>query len=305
MTAMGAQRPRTETPQWAVPLPELDEQQYRLWSRLLERRVGIQVPDARRSFLATGLRLRMQEIGCRDYQQYYDLVAGAAADAREWSTLVDRLTVHETRFFRHASSLRLVTELLLPQAMEQRSERRSFQAWSVGCATGEETYSLAMIIDDYLRTLDGQHFFGVTGTDVSRPALDTARKGHYAARRLTDIKADFQARYCVSTADGDFEIEPQLRKRVCFSHLNVMHADAACGGKMDLIFCQNLLIYFERTKRTEIVDHLVTHLRPGGVLVLGPGELNGWQHADMEALRYPDTLAYRRVTPAAQAKEAI
>ena len=302
---MGAQAKSAKAPAWMRPLPELDEHQFRQWVLLLERRVGVFVPEDRRSFLATGLKLRMQEIGCHDYQQYYDRLVGDGADAQEWSTLVDRLTVHETRFFRHAPTFRLVTEQLLPQALAERPERRSFQAWSVGCATGEETYSLAMVIDDHLRGLDGKHFFGVTGTDVSRPALETARRGRYPARRRADIEAHFQERYCVPAADDGFEIHPLLRKRVCFSQLNVMQADTACCGKMDLIVCQNLLIYFERKRRTEIVSQLAAHLRPGGVLLLGPGELSGWKHADMEPLRYQETLAYRRVMPATQAKEAL
>lgn len=291
-----------DAPAWAVPLPDLNEEQYAQWAALLEERVGVVVPPDRRSFLVTGLKLRMQEIGCRDYQEYYRRLT-ASSGAQEWSTLVDRLTVHETRFFRHRPSLDLVGRHGLPAEAAARGSAHTYQVWSVGCATGEETYSLAMLIDSHFAALGGQYYFGITGTDISRPALETARQGLYAERRLADIPHESRQRYCVTREDGRFQIHPELRNRVCFSQLNAVQARKVPYGKMDLIYCQNLLIYFERARRESIVGQLAGHLRPGGLLVLGPGELVGWEHPLLERVRHPDTLAYRRL-PAVQAKEA-
>ncbi len=291
-----------DVPNWVLTLPDLDDQQFIQWATLLEERVGVVVPAERKSFLVTGLKLRMQEIGCADYQEYYQRMRHSSG-AQEWSMLVDRLTVHETRFFRHKSSLRLVTEQVLPAAPAAGDDAHTLQAWSVGCATGEEAYSLAMLIDAHFRALGGRYFFGITGTDISRPALEKARNGIYARRRLTDIPLGLQAVYCVELENERFQIHPELRNRVCFTQLNALLAGAAPYAKMDLIFCQNLLIYFERERREHIARQLAEQLRPGGVLVLGPGELVGWQHPQLERVRQPDTLAYRRL-PAAQAKEA-
>ena len=291
-----------DVPNWVLTLPDLDDQQFIQWAMLLEERVGVVVPVERKSFLVTGLKLRMQEIGCADYQEYYERMRHNSG-AQEWSMLVDRLTVHETRFFRHKPSLRLVTEHVLPAAPAVGDDAHTLQAWSVGCATGEEAYSLAMLIDAHFRALGGRYFFGITGTDISRPALEKARNGIYARQRLTDIPLDLQAAYCVELEKERFQIHPELRNRMCFTQLNALLAGAVPYAKMDLIFCQNLLIYFERERREHIARQLVEQLRPGGVLVLGPGELVGWQHPQLERVRHPDTLAYRRL-PAAQAKEA-
>ena len=292
-----------DVPAWTHSLPDLDEQQFIQWAALLEERVGVVVPAERKSFLTTGLKLRMREIGCADYQEYYQLMRHSSG-AQEWSTLVDRLTVHETRFFRHKPSLQLVTEQVLPREAAAEGDAHTLQAWSVGCATGEEAYSLAMLIDVHFAALGGRYFFGINGTDVSRPALAAAREGVYAKRRLADIPLEMQVAYCRPMEGGGFQIHPELRNRVCFTQLNALHAGAAPYAKMDLIFCQNLLIYFERERREHIANQLAGQLRPGGVLVLGPGELVGWQHPQLERVRYSDTLAYRRLQTE-QAKEAL
>lgn len=291
-----------DAPAWTVSLPDLDEREFAQWAALLEERVGVVVPVERKSFLVTGLKLRMLEIGCTDYQEYYQRMC-LSSGAQEWSMLVDRLTVHETRFFRHQSSLDLVVEHVLPATPPVGQDAHTLQAWSVGCATGEEAYSLAMVIDTHYHALGGRYFFGVTATDISRPALEMAREGIYAQRRLADIPPDMRAAYCLSLEDGRFQVHPEIRNRVCFTQQNALLAGAAPYAKMDLIFCQNLLIYFERDRREHIAGQLAEQLRPGGVLVLGPGELVGWQHPQLERVRHPDTLAYRRV-PMAQAKEA-
>ena len=283
-------------------MPDLDEQQFAQWAALLEERVGVVVPLERKSFLATGLKLRMQEIGCTDYQEYYQRMRHSSG-AQEWSMLVDRLTVHETRFFRHRPSLRLVVEHVLPKAPPASDDAHTLQAWSVGCATGEEAYSLAMLVDTHFRGLGGRYFFGITATDISRPALDTARKGVYPRRRLADIPQDMRKDYCLELEGERFQVHPELRNRVCFTQMNALRAGAAPFAKRDLIFCQNLLSSFERERREQSATQLADQLRPGGVLVLGPGELVGWQHPQLERVRHSDTLAYRRLM-AVHAKEA-
>ena len=268
----------------------MDDRQFDDWIRLLESRVGLFIAPERRSFLVSGIRSRMREIGCHDYREYYRYLSGDCLQAQEWSLLVDMLTVHETCFFRHESSMRLVEEELIPAAFEYG---QSFHAWSVGCATGEEAYSLAMLADDFCASRPGQGYFGVTGTDISLPSLHQAREGVYLERRLKDIPQAFRDRYCHTLEGQHFQVTEELRKRVCFSQLNLRDLETAPFAGLDLIYCQNLLIYYDRERRLQIVDQLAEFLRPGGVLVLGPGEILNWQHPNMEKVRYRDTLAYQ------------
>jgi len=270
---------------------QFDDGQFSDWVSLLEHRMGLFISPERRSFLASGLRARMRETGCQDYREYYRRLSSKRFQANEWALLVDCLTVHETCFFRHASSMSLVRELVLPEAF---AEKHGFHAWSLGCATGEEAYSLAMLADSYCASREEALYFGVTGTDISFPALKNAREGVYLRRRLRDIRGEYQQRYCRPVSDARFEISAGLRMRVCFTQLNLRDLAGAPFTNVDLIFCQNLLIYFDRERRLQVVDNLAGFLRPGGVLVLGPGELLGWKHPNMEKVRYEDTLAYRR-----------
>ncbi|WJW75795.1 protein-glutamate O-methyltransferase CheR [Thiohalobacter sp. IOR34] len=273
-----------------VSLPELDEGQFLQWRQLLATRGGIHIPAERRDFLASGLRERMRATGCGGYQAYFDYLQEGRRLA-EWSLLVDRITVHETRFFRHPPSFRLLRDRLLPDFLAAEPDH-GFHAWSIGCATGEEAYSLAMLLDEALAERDAG--YGVTATDLSQPALRRAREARYPVRRLEDIEPGLRDSYCVAEADGGFRICATLRRRVCFARQNIVELDDFPLERLDLIFCQNMLIYFPRETRCSLLDRLVGRLRPGGVMVLGPADVPAWAHPEMERIRFAGTLAYRR-----------
>ena len=282
-------------------LPDMDDRQFSDWVDLIERRTGLCIAPERRSFLNTGIRMRMGEIGCDDYREYYRQLAAMPEQASEWSLLVDRLTVHETRFFRHPPSLALLRDTWL-ERLSMSAERSPLRAWSVGCATGEEAYTLAMLIDAHLESAQDERGFSVTGSDISQPAVARARAGVYDSRSLAAIEPAFARRYCRMLADGRFEIDPGLRERVDFTQLNLRRLSKAPYQGLDLVYCQNLLIYFDREQRADIAGRLAACLRPGGVLVLGPGELVGWQPEGMERIRHDDTLAWWRVDASAGGK---
>jgi len=279
-------------------LPELDEAQFQRWAELLRVRTGMRVPPERKSFLATGLGLRMREIGCECLDEYFERLTSGSGAMVEWSTLVDRLTVHETRFFRHPDSMDLVDRQVRGKAPDPDTGTVRFEAWSAGCATGEEAYTLAMVIDRALapRRQDGARaYFGVIATDISQPALRAAREGVYHVRRLKDVPEEVRQSYFEPIDDQHARVCESIRRRVCFACSNVLDAGHEPFGALDLIYCQNLLIYFERSRRAEIVEAMVTHLRPGGLLVLGSGELMGWSDSRMELVPHPQTCAYRRL----------
>jgi len=176
---------------------------------LLESRAGLFIAQERKSFMVSGIRSRMRKLGCQDYREYYNHLSSGHLHVREWSLLVDQLTVHETCFFRHESSMKLVEEVVIPAAFEHQ---QSVNAWSVGCASGEESYSLAMLADDYCAVLESGGYFGVTGTDISLPSLRHAREGVYLDRRLRDIRPAFRDKYCLSKTSSHFRIDPNMER---------------------------------------------------------------------------------------------
>lgn len=272
-------------------LPDMDEAQFNQWQTLLEHRTGITLSAERRSFLETNLGIRMREIGCSSYQAYYEQIVSGPDAVREWSTLVDRLTVQETRFFRDPDAFRLVADYVLTRPREQL-RKRPLEAWSVGCSSGEEPYTLAMVLNECMAQLDLQPLFGITGSDISKPAIEKARTGQFNPRKLMGTDEELKTRYFRPAERNTVEIVNSIRDRVCFTRLNVLDLDTAPMHGMNIIFCQNLLIYFRRWRRREIVRRLAERLAPGGLLVLGQGELTDWQPPGLQRLPSEHVLAW-------------
>ena len=276
--------------------PIMDDAEFEQWVRLLESRTGVIVPPERKPFLETGLRRRMRETGHTEFRRYYDELLDGARGAMEWAALVDHLTVHETHFFRHEPSLALIRDEWLPQWLASVPADRSLHALSVGCSTGEEAYTLAMVLETALSKNEPPRLFGITATDVSQPALAIARQASYPMHRLAEIPSNYRDR-AIEDADGDqFRIAEKLRKRVGFACVNLLHASRAPLRRLDLIFCQNVLIYFARDRRGELLDALARLLQPTGLLVLGPGEATNWTHPHLIRTGGRQTLAYLRNT---------
>jgi len=276
------------------PLPEMEPAQFEQWAALLKQRTGMRLPDNRLSFLVTNLGMRMRELGIADFQAYYDYVTSGREGLVEWGHLVHHLTVHETRFLRHESVLALIVQHCLPASpADCPAEPLAIDVWSVGCSTGEEPYSVAMAIDDRMRQLGAPYFLGMMASDISRAALATGRLGLYSRQKIRDIGPRWLNNYFTETDDDRFQVNEELRKRVCFNHLNILQLDDAPIGNMDIILCLNLLIYFDREQRIQIANTLADHLQPGGMLILGVGELLNWKHPRMKRFPYANTLAFQ------------
>ncbi len=278
---------------WALqPLAEMSAAEFRDWQALLEERTGVVINEQRRSFLQANLSARMRELGVAEYAAYYRQVTQGPRGAVEWSTLMDRLTVQETRFFRHMPSFELL-QRYLGERLEQ-GLGQPWALWSVGCSSGEEAYSLAICAAEVLRDSERPCHYGVTATDISLNALSKAREGFYAARKVEQLDVELRQRFFTQQDDGRYKVNPSLAAQVCCARLNVLELTKAPMTAMDVIFCQNLLIYFRRWRRREILNRLAERLAPGGLLVVGVGELVGWQHPDLIPVADERVLAFTR-----------
>ncbi|MGD8927170.1 MAG: protein-glutamate O-methyltransferase CheR [Thioalkalispiraceae bacterium] len=271
----------------------MDDLLFQQWVELLEKRTGISLPESRKTFLLTNLHSRMREVNSPDYQSYFHLVTDGSRGQVEWEVLVDRLTVHETRFFRDMNSLNLIQDKYLAQVVEEKEKPYTVHAWSVGCATGEEPYSLAMLMDYFFLKHPG-FYYGVTASDVSRAALQTGRDAIYHERRIKNIPEHIAETYLEKVDDEHVQVRSSLKQKVCFTQINLLDLAQQPSGMLDIILCQNVLIYFKRDLRNLILDHLTTRLKPGGILVLGAGEVFGWTHPELELINFQSTLAFKR-----------
>lgn len=289
----GQGRAEVTNSQWTLKsLAVMEQDTFERWQALLEQRIGMQLSPERKTFLEASLTTRMREVGtAEDYRAYYELVTGPGGD-QEWAALVDYLTIHETRFYRHPSSYALVKDYLTGRI--RNASLKSLNIWSLGCATGEEPYSLAMLIDSLLTETGQSAYYGITATDVSPAALSKAREGIFGERKLEGMPDGWREKYFTPLPKGRVQISDTLKQKICFARMNVLDLGSTPMSSFDLIFCQNLLIYFSRFKKKEIATQLANKLAPGGLLVFGVGEVVDWTHPLMERVVHPDTLAYIR-----------
>ncbi len=274
-------------------IPPMDDLLFQQWVELLEKKTGILLPESRKTFLITNLYSRMREVKSPNYQSYFNLVMDGSRGQIEWETLVDKLTVHETRFYRDNNALSLIHDKYLTELVNTKEKPYTVHAWSVGCATGEEPYSLAMLLD-YSFLNYPELYYGITASDVSRAALQTGRNGIYHQRRIKNIPEHIVQMYLEQVDDEHVQVNSTLKQKVCFTQINLLELAQQPMGMMDIILCQNVLIYFKRELRSLILDHLTTRLKPGGILVLGAGEVFGWTHPELELINYQSTLAFKR-----------
>ncbi|MEP3857374.1 MAG: CheR family methyltransferase [Porticoccus sp.] len=264
---------------------ELTERKFRHWCRLVESHSGIAVSDCWADFA----RRRMVE-----HQSFSRQPEGGREHLQ---ALVDRLLIKETRFFRHPPSFNYVASVLsgdsdVPESDPQSEPPSGFSLWSVGCASGEEAYSLAMLSEQLCQAGKLSSPFRLLATDLSRSALDIARCGEYPRSRLRHLNA-MQHAWFESAGDKFLRVRATLKKRIVFARHNLL--DSLPGKTFDVIFCQNLLVYVAPTRRKMLLEKLAGALKPAGRLILAPGEFFGAPPAVLIRDRFdPAVLAYRR-----------
>ncbi|VAW96234.1 Chemotaxis protein methyltransferase CheR [hydrothermal vent metagenome] len=275
-------------------LPEMDSALFNRWVELVELRTGMRIPENRKSFLLSKLSIRMREIKIDGYQAYFELVSDERGGLIEWETLVDRLTVHETRFWRDDSIFQLIQKEYIEKNKLLNKKQLNLQVWSVGCATGEEPYSLALWFEHFCRLNSIENKQGVHATDISLAALATAREGLYPENRLTNLPDGYLNYYFSKIEKDKYRVNDNLKERVCFTKLNLLKMDSFPFSEFDVIVCQNVMIYFDQALRIKILNKFANYLKVGGILILGAGEVLGWNHPKMESLTFQSTLAFRR-----------
>ncbi len=274
-------------------LVELSDRQFRLWTDMLESRTGVSVASEREPFFRSQIVARMDELNIDDADVYFHDVLGTIVGVGEWGLLLDRLLIKETRFFRHRESHEFIRDTLFQMLQEGR--RDLINLWSVGCSTGEETYSLAINAFEAFARARAKPLFAVTGSDVSRQAVKVAREGVYTATHYPNITEHEMVSYFRKLDDNRITIKQAVKQNVSFVVNNIFEQnDGFFAHRMDYIFTQNMLIYFKRWRRKEAVSFLVNCLKPGGYLIIGPGELTDWQPQNVERVTYQGIQAYQK-----------
>ena len=248
----------------------ISDQEFALFQRLIYKIAGISLSDSKKVLLVGRLQKRLRHYQLDSYSQYYRMLANGE-HPEELQVMVDLLTTNETYFFREPKHFDFLRQHIL---RGWRGER-PFRVWSAASSSGEEAYTIAMVLADTLASKAWE----IVGSDISTQVLDKARQGHYPMTRIDGIPRPFLSKFCrkgVRSQEGTFLINAELRARVNFLQVNLTQPVTADVGLFDVIFLRNVMIYFDNDTKRRVVSHLLPHLRPGGHFIIGHSEtLNG------------------------------
>jgi chemotaxis protein methyltransferase CheR len=239
------------------------------------------------------LKRRLRELEIGSYRQYCEYLFGEEGRRQEVTSLIDVVTTNKTDFFREPKHFDYLTQSALPD-LAARSAGQSLLLWSAGCSSGEEPYTLAMVLSEYAEAHPGFRF-RILATDISTKVLARAELGIYAADTVEPVPQPMRRRYLMRSRERDADrvrIVPELRRMVEFRRLNFMDADYGVEEKADAIFCRNVIIYFDRPTQQKILGRLSSCLKPGGYLFVGHSETLHDMNLPLEAL---GPALYRRV----------
>jgi len=258
----------------SVPSPDLDRlspHKFAKLSALIFDKTGIKMPSTKTTMLQGRLQRRMREIGIRTLDGYCDHLFDGSADPDEMIHLINAVTTNKTDFFREPGHFDFMAKTALPTLAD--NGRRRIRAWSAACSTGAEPYTMAMVLDQFAQKSGID--YGILATDIDTVVLETARRGIYPAELVEPVPATLRQRYVATAVDrgsSEVRIVPALRSAIGFARLNLMDARYPVGEPMDIIFCRNVLIYFDKETQERVVRRLCDNLRPGGYLFLGHSE---------------------------------
>ncbi|HEX6098256.1 MAG TPA: protein-glutamate O-methyltransferase CheR [Thermoanaerobaculia bacterium] len=269
----------------------LTTREFGRFQSLIHRQAGIFLPEAKQALVVARLGRRLRELGLDNFGAYFELVE---ADPAEHTLMLDAICTNETRFFREPRQFEFLDTDVLPR-WRQRGEGglapKRIRAWSAACSTGEEPYSLAMLLRTHF-PLAGGWTVEILASDLSTKVLAAAREAVWPIERAEDIPADYRRAYMLRGfrgEEGKMRAQPNITSMVEFQRINLNDERYPVDGPFDLIFCRNVLIYFDRETKAAVIDRLTRHLSPTGLLFLGHSET---LHTANHALKHVGPTAY-------------
>jgi chemotaxis protein methyltransferase CheR len=258
---------------------------------LIEERTGICFDESRERFFSTRVR---EHLRAKGMERGTELLRAMRKSNVEYEALLERLLTQETSFFRYPAVYETFERRVLPELHTKKfwKNPRTLRIWSAGCSTGEEPFSIAITIADSLSFADSWNV-EILATDVGRHALKHAERAIYTGRSIASVSEKQLAAHFGKTGGG-YQVRPRLRKMVTFAQMNL--ASAVYVGRMDMIFCMNVLIYFSEERRHALVQRFYDSLEPGGYLFLGHSESISKIPVKFQAIVLNDCILYRKPT---------
>lgn len=272
-------------------MKEITEQEFQKLSEFIQGQFGIHLKNDKKLLLIGRLHKLVDELGFTSYTEYYNfLLNDDTGDANQ--VLSDKISTNTTHFMRESDHIDYFRDQVLPSLKHKKeiAENRDLRIWCEASSTGEEPYSLAMIMADYFETESSQWDTRILASDISQEVLDSAKKGIYTKERLSPLPRSWQLKYFELGEKDEYEIVDSIKKEVDFRRINLMDKNFPFRKKFDVIFCRNVMIYFDQTTKYELMNRLCDYLELGGYLFIGHSEAI---IKEIPGLKYIQQAVYR------------
>jgi chemotaxis protein methyltransferase CheR len=261
------------TPEMENLFVRMDDESFARLSSYVTREYGIKLPVNKRSMLEARLNKKVKSLGMDNYKQFLDFIFSDAGKHGDLFHVIDLITTNKTDFFREPEHFKFLAGSYLSK-WSQTEGRRNMNIWSAGCSSGEEPYTIVMVMEEFRRR-NPQFSYNLLGSDVSIRMIQNAFKGVYTSDRIAGLPMELKRAYFLrsKTQPDLVRIKPEYRKKIIYKRINFM--DDGYGllkHDYDIIFCRNVLIYFDKATQEGVIRKFISHLRPGGLLFLGHSE---------------------------------
>jgi chemotaxis protein methyltransferase CheR len=255
-------------------IPALTEQEFKVIASFIESHLGIKMPSTKMIMLQSRLQSRLKKLKMRSYADYIDYVFKSEKGAEEELVhMIDVVTTNKTEFFREHEHFDFLTNTALPEIIETT---QNIKIWSAGCSTGEEPYTLTIVLEEFKRKNNLNNInYSILATDISTRVLAKARDGIYAMETVEKVPLEIKKRYFLRSKEREKDLvrlKPELRSKITFKRLNFMDESFPVPRDFDIIFCRNVIIYFDKKTQETLIGKFCQHLKPHRFLLLGHSE---------------------------------
>jgi len=233
------------------------------------------MPQVKNKMLQARLHKRLRILGMQTFDEYSNFVFSHDGE-KEIQFMIDAVSTNKTDFFREPAHFEFLTQSAIPELLKKNNTRqKTFSIWSAGCSSGEEPYTIAMVLNEYKNKSKINFNFKIVGTDISMSVLNKAEVAIYNEERIIPVPMNLRKKYLLKSKNSEnklVRIAPDIRAKVKFNQLNLMDRNFSFQNKYEIIFCRNVIIYFNKKTQENLLKKLYHHLFPGGFLFLGHSE---------------------------------
>ena len=251
------------------PIHELSMETYERFRTLIYRETGISMGDNKRILVSNRLRKRLVALGITSYEDYYNYLIKKGYESNEIIKFIDAVSTNETYFYRGDNQFQALEEIILPNLF---SKRKKISIWSAGCSTGEEPYTIQMVLSKASNSCNWKGYSEIYATDLSNEVIEKAKHAVYSGRTLNFLPEEFKTKYFDKLNDDVYQVKETVRKKVIFNTHNLLKQPPP-SSHFDIVFCRNVMIYFNRETQKYLVDNVFAKvLSQDGYLFIGHSE---------------------------------